>query len=202
MARIIRSHKERVRQANDTLKNNSRYNIERISIFDREAFVEFYLLEDIERLYRMRLANEEAYVPQGRADERGRVANIERFKAIINLFQAAIGACRAAISAGLYKAVWKAIPERALMVAANSVKRLPVLREIVGDILRDLYKDKTFVELVLKGVNDDLDDYDINDKNTREYYQLPTQDEIDEVIRSAEEVIPDKKRNNKVTPNT
>lgn len=199
---IIRSHKARVKQANDTLKTNPRYMNERISIFDREAFVEFYLLEDIERLYRMRLANEEAYVPQGRADERGRTANIARFKAIISLFQSAIGACRAAISAGLYKAVWKAIPERALMVAANSVKRLPVLREIASDILRDLYKDETFVELLVKGMEEDLDDYDINDKNTREYYQLPTQDEIDEIIRSAEEIIPDKKRNNKVNPNT
>ena len=68
-----------MKQANETLKNNPRYKRERISIIDREAFVEFYLLEDIVKLYNIRLKEEQAYVPQGRADEKGKRANIENF---------------------------------------------------------------------------------------------------------------------------
>lgn len=48
--KFITSHRDRVQRAIKLISNLS----EHISIFDREAFVEFFLLEDIERLYRSR----------------------------------------------------------------------------------------------------------------------------------------------------
>ena len=104
-----RSHRARVRQANDTLKNNTKYKGQRISIIDREAFVEFYLLEDIVKLYDIRLKEEEKYVPDGRMDQMAKERNIAKFSAIIDVFKAAVGAARAAIDSGDYKRVWKAI---------------------------------------------------------------------------------------------
>ena len=56
--KIIRSHRQRVKAAKDLIPSNPIYRGERISIVDREAFVEFFLLEDIRRLYQMRLKRE------------------------------------------------------------------------------------------------------------------------------------------------
>ena len=53
-SKTIRSHRARVRQANEALKNDPKLSKERISIVDREALVEFYLLEDIVDLYQVR----------------------------------------------------------------------------------------------------------------------------------------------------
>ncbi len=193
--KIIRSHRARVKHANATLKNNPRYKRERISIIDREAFVEFYLLEDIAKLYNIRLKEEQAYVPQGRADERGKKANIEKFSAIISVFNAAIGAARTAINSGDYKRVWKAVPERLLMVAANSVRTLPELRMLAIEMLRDLSADMVVALEESAALDEDLDDLDAHEANVRSVKALsPTMDEIEEVIRAAEAAIPDKKK--------
>ncbi len=200
--KTIRSHRERVKHANWTINNVPRYKRERISIIDREAFVEFYLLEDIARLYTERLKEEEAYRPQGRADEKGKKVNVEKFSAIINVFNAAIGAARTAINSADYKKVWKAIHEHQLMVAANSVKNLPELRELAIDLLRELSSDMTAALDVNNDLEGDLDDLDAHEENVRRVKNLPpTVEEIEEVIRAAEAAIPDRKRNSRLDPN-
>ena len=201
--KIIRSHRARVRQANDTIKNNPRYKRERISMIDREAFVEFYLLEDIVKLYNIRLKEEQAYIPQGRADKNGKQSNIEKFSSIINVFNAAIGAARTAINSGDYKKVWKAIHEGALMAAANSVRSLPELRKLAIELLRELSSDMIVAVSEANELDEGLDDLDAHEANVRAVKNLPpTMDEIEEVIRAAEAAIPDKKRNSRLDPNT
>lgn len=201
--KTIRSHRARVKQANDTIKNNPRYKRERISIVDREAFVEFYLLEDIVKLYNSRLQEEEAYIPQGRADEKGKQANINKFSAIISVFNAAIGAARSAINSGDYKKVWKAIHEGALMAAANSVRSLPELRKLAIEMLRELSADMIIAESEAHGLDEDLDDMEAHEANVRTVKGLPpTMDEIEDVIRAAEAAIPDRNRNSRLDPNT
>ena len=201
--KIIRSHRARVRQANETIKNNPRYKRERISIVDREAFVEFYLLEDIVKLYNIRLREEQAYIPQGRADEKGKQSNIEKFSAIISVFNAAIGAARTAINSGDYKKVWKAIHEGPLMAAANSVRSLPELRALAIELLRELSADMIVAVSEANELDEDLDDLDAHEANARSVKNLPpTMDEIEEVIRAAEAAIPDRKRNSRLDPNT
>lgn len=201
--KTIRSHRARVKQANETLKNNSSYKGERISIVDREAFVEFYLLEDIVKLYNTRLRREQAYVPQGRADEKGKRQNIEKFSAIIAVFNAAIGAARSAINSGDYKKVWKAIHEGALMAAANSVRSLPELKSLAIELLRELSEDMVVAVDVSHELDEDLDDLDAHEENVRRVKDLPpTMDEIEEVIRAAEAAIPDRKKTSRLDPNT
>lgn len=200
--KIIRSHRARVKQANDMLKNNPRYKGESISIFDREAFVEFYLLEDIVKLYNIRLKEEQAYIPQGRADEKGKRLNIEKFSAIINVFNAAIGAARTAINSGNYKRVWKAIHEGALLAAAKSVRNLPEMRELAIELLRELSTDMIEAVSISQGLDEDLDDLDAHEANVRSVKDLPpTMDEIEEVIRAAEAAIPNRKRNSRLDTN-
>lgn len=201
--KTIRSHRARVKQANDTLKNNPRYKRERISLIDREAFVEFYLLEDIVKLYNTRLREEQAYTPQGRADEKGKKQNIEKFSAIIGVFSAAIGAARSAINSGDYKKVWKAIHEGALMAAANSVRSLPELKSLAIELLRELSEDMVVAVGVSHELDEDLDDLDAHEENVRRVKDLPpTMDEIEEVIRAAEAAIPDRKKTSRLDPNT
>lgn len=200
--KTIRSHSARVKQANKTLKENPRYKYERISKIDREAFVEFYLLEDIVKLYNRRLKEEQAYIPQGRADEKGKKTNIAKFSAIIDVFNAAIGAARSAINSGDYKKVWKAIHEGPLMLAANSVKNLPELRKMAIELLRELSSDMIVAVAESHELDEDLDDLDAHEDNVRTVKGLPpTMDEIEEVIRAAEEAIPDRKRNSRLEPN-
>lgn len=201
--KAIRSHRARVKQANDALKNNPRYRIERISIIQREAFVEFYLLEDIVKLYKIRLKNEQAVITQGRTDERGKRSNIEKFSAIISVFNAAVGAARAAINSGNYKRVWKAIPEGKLMAAVNSVRNLPKLRKLAIKLLRDLSFDAMEAVNEAHEVDESLDNLDAHEANMRRVKNLPPpMDEIEEVIRAAEAAIPDRKRNSRLDPNT
>ena len=201
--KTIRSHRARVKQANETLKTNPRYKRERISIVDREAFVEFYLLEDIVKLYNNRLREEQAYVPQGRADEKGKRQNIEKFSAIIAVFNAAIGAARSAINSGDYKKVWKAIHEGALMAAANSVRSLPELKNLAIELLHELSDDMVVAVDVSHELDEDLDDLDAHEENVRRVKDLPpTMDEIEEVIRAAEAAIPDRKKTSRLDPNT
>ncbi len=201
--KTIRSHMARVKQANETLKKHPKFSRERISIIDREAFVEFYLLEDIVKLYNIRLGEEKAYVPQGRADEKGRKQNIEKFSAIINIFNAAIGAARSAINSGDYKKVWKAIHEGALMAAASSVKNLPELKSLAIELLRELSEDMMTAVDISHELDEDLDDLDAHEENVRRVKDLPpTMDEIEEVIRAAEAAIPDRKKTSRMDPNT
>lgn len=201
--KTIRSHRARVKQANNTLKNNPRYRRERISLIDREAFVEFYLLEDIVKLYDTRLREEQAYIPQGRADEKGKKQNIEKFSAIIAVFNAAIGAARSAINSGDYKKVWKAIHEGALMAAANSVRSLPELKSLAIELLRELSEDMVVAVEVSHELDENLDDLDAHEENVRRVKGLPpTMDEIEEVIRFAESVIPDRKKSSRLDPIT
>lgn len=198
--KTIRSHRARVKEANNTLKNDPRYKRERISIIDREAFVEFYLLEDIVRLYNGRLKDEQAYVPQGRADEKGKQLNIEKFSAIISVFNAAIGVARSAIKSGEYKKVWKAIHEGALMAAASSVRNLPELRGLANEMLRELSSDSVEAVDVAQGVDEDLDDLDAHEANVRSIKGLPSEADIDEIIRAAEIAIPDTVNAGKIKP--
>lgn len=190
--KTIRSHRTRVKQANETLKNHPRYKHERINIFDREAFVEFYLLEDIVKLYTMRLENEMKYVAQGRAGQKGNLSNIKKFTSVINIINAAMEVARASIDSADYSKVWSAIPEHALMYAANSVKHLPALRKLAIKMLRDLSDDESMAEEMSQGINEDLDDLESHEKNVRAVKGISepeTQETIEDIIRAAEETV-------------
>lgn len=200
--KTIRSHRERVRRANYVLKEDPYFKKERLSILDREALVEFYLVEDILQLYQKRLASEQAYEPHGRAAEKAKALNIKKFTAIINVLDAAIGVARAAIKAGDYTKVRRAIHEGALMAAANSVKNLPELRELAIELLRDLSADTLAAESESLAIDEDLDDLESHEENVRKVKGMaPSVDQIEEIIRAAEEAIPDKITKSKLNTN-
>lgn len=187
--KFITSHRVRVARANELINQLP----ERISIIDREAYVEFFLLEDIVRLYEYRLNQERKKNVETKAGEMTKERNIRKFSAIINIFKSAIEIAWGEISSGNYRAVWSSIPEHALMVAANSLKYLPKLRMIAVKMLKNLSTealDATNQSVVFDESLEGIEDHEVN---VRAVKNLPSEDEINAIIRVAEDVIPDDK---------
>ena len=185
--KIIRSHGARVKEAQRLIKMRG----ERISVFDREAFVEFLLLEDIERLYEARLAREKERIPTTRAGEMAQKRNIAKFNAVLNLFRSAADVARALIDDGHYAEVWRSIPEYPLTKAAGSTKNLRVLREMATKLLRDLYQEAVDALEEQEMLDEELDAIESHDANLRNLRGLPSAESIEALIRDVTEVIPD-----------
>jgi len=134
MEKILTSHRTRVKRANEYVKNSP----VRISIINREAIVEFYLLEDIVRLYEYRLEKEKRLVAKTEAGKMAKESNINKFNAIIKLFNSAIETSTSMINSGLFAPIYRAIPEHALYIAAGQIKYLPQLKELAIGIVKDL----------------------------------------------------------------
>ena len=202
--KIIRSHAKRVKQAKDLLANNPRYSRERISRWDREAFVEFFLLEDIVRLYEIRLNDEKAHEVVGeRVSAFGTRSNIEKFSAIIMVFKAAVEAARTAINGGEYTKVWKAIHEYQLIDASKSIKNLAEMRRMAVDMLRELSGDAMAAAEERTALEEDMDDLEAHEANLRKVRGIPlTPESIEEVIKNAEEAIPDRNKKSRLNVNS
>ncbi len=185
--KFITSHKTRVKRANEYIKNSP----ERITIIDREAFVEFYLLEDIERLYKYRLSKEQAKVPETHAGELAKQRNMQKFSNILEIFQSVIEIAWALIDDAHYKEVWRAINEHALMIAAGSSKNLDALEEMGRDLLRKVFDDAVQVGIIKQKMDEDIEDLEAHDANARTVSGLPSAEEIGELLKAAEAVIPD-----------
>lgn len=195
--KFITSHKSRVQRAEEARRNSP----EKISIFDREAFVEFYLLEDVERLYLYRLEEEQKKVVKTRAGQMAKERNIQKFSAIIKVFRSAIEIAWGEITSGNYKSVWKNIPEHSLMVAANSLRYLPELRAIGVDLLKNLSEEALIAAKETVALDESLDEIEDHEANVRTVKGLPSPEEINAVIREVEEAIPDRKAEVKADPN-
>lgn len=186
--KFITSHRHRVQKADEWVKRQP----ERLSVFDREALVEFYLLEDIARLYEYRLDQEKKKVVETRAGEKVKKVNIEKFTAILKLFKSAIEVAWGQITSGNYSVVWGAIPEHALMMASSNVKNLPELRKLAVRLLRRLTDEALVATEASVGLEEDLDDIDSHEANARSVKGLPSSEEIEAIIKAVEVAIPDK----------
>ncbi len=186
---FITSHSERVKKAKKAIEH-----YETTSIADREAFVEYYLLEDILHLYQYRLEKEQRRVVDTRAGEMAKKRNIDRFGAIVQIFSAAVDIAGSALNSGDYKSVWKAIHEHSLIVAARNVKNLPEMRKLAIEMLKELAGAANEAVAEAVGMDEDLDAVESHDANVRKVLGLPSQDEVEQLIRVAEKVIPDKQQ--------
>ncbi|MCM1130162.1 MAG: hypothetical protein NC310_06900 [Roseburia sp.] len=160
--------------------------------------MEFYLLEDVVRLYEYRLKNEKQKIVDTVAGKKAKNLNLEKFTAIINIFKAAIEVAWAEITSGNYSSVWKAIPEHALMKAAGSTKYLPELKAIAVDLLKALSNDSLNATLQNQMLDSALAELEDHEANVRRVKGIPSTEEIEEIIKAVELIIPDKKKTNLV----
>lgn len=200
--KFITSHRSRVKRAEQARRQSP----EKISIFDREAYVEFYLLEDIVRLYQYRLDREQKKVVETRPGRIAKERNIRKFMAIINVFTAAAEIAWGEIDSGNYSVVWKKIPEGALMLAANSLKHLPRLCAIGTSMLKALSDESLIAEKSVVDFDEAMDAIEDHEANVRNLRGLPSPDEVEAIIREANSAISDgiaagkSKLNSKIDP--
>lgn len=163
--KFITSHGTRVKRAKEYLKNYP----EKVSLIDREAFVEFFLLEDIERLYKFRLKNiVSAAEAAGTRDGKLSSAAAERIlSASLHLLQSAIEVSKSKLLLGRYSEVWKAIPEGAFMRAAGSTKYLEQMKSMLVDLLGQLSPESLkSMQVVLKR-EEELDEIEAHELNVQ-----------------------------------
>ena len=188
-AKFITSHTSRVQRA-EMFRERSP---EKISVFDREALVEYYLLEDITRLYRYRLQQANEKLARGMKTPdgiRGTKKNIEKYKAVIAIFECAMELAWCAIEAGNYKVVWSSIPEGPLMAAAKDLKYLPQLRDLSIKLMRDLLEEATFASEEWSIVRKDIDALVAHVKKAREE-KAPQSSDAENAIAAIKRAIAD-----------
>lgn len=179
--KFITSHAERVKRAQRLIDQMP----ERISIFDREAFVEFFLLEDIERLYRYRYQKVESRKPITPEGIFAQKKQLEKMHYLIYMLVKCIEIMHGKLDEGAYSDVWKAIPEHQLKMTANNFKYLDRLIEITEDMLNDVSKEALALARKMKEQDEFMNDLEIHDANARSYYNISEFDgEIAEIISS------------------
>ena len=196
MEKFIESHRTRVKRA----KLQADRLPEKISRSDMEAFVEFYLLEDVLNLIEWRLAKEKGKTVETRGGELAHKSNLAKFTSIKNVFEQAVEIVWAMIDSGNYKVVWRSIPERALMKNASNIKNLPKLRAIGTKLLEAMMEEMRTALVEDTKFTESLDDIESHNENVSRYQGLPSMDEIEEVIKAAELAIPEIKGKKKDSP--
>lgn len=166
--KFITSHSARVKRANEYCKNSA----EKISIIDREAIVEHFLLEDIERLCKARLVriinspNETSY------GKRSGIAAERLLRATLHIITSAIEVSKNKIILGRYKDVWRAIPEGALMRAAKNMKYLDKMRSMLEELLGELDEEALEAIKEVLIMEEKMDDAAIHEANYCQYHEI------------------------------
>ena len=165
--KYITSHAERKRKANEFIKNSPN----KISIFDREALIETYLLEDICYKYGCKAKETQELIDNKKLHSRQGLAALEanyrKFSSIAHLFSVSADICKALIQNEKYSDVWRNINESALKREADSGKNLRKLSQMAIRLLDALYEDANEALLINKEGEEAFDEVLNHDENTR-----------------------------------
>lgn len=199
--KTIRSHRSRVKQAKYILEHDEYFKKLRISIFDREAFVEFFLLEDVERLYCDIYASVRAHKKETREGIFYQKKQLEKIHYLIYMLKKCKEIMIGKIYDGAYSDVWKAIHERQIMTAAGKTKYLDSLIALTETMLRDVDNDALELAKKMLSANEFMDDLDAHDANIRSHFGIESAEEIDAVLDSIDVDVPQNKSKSKIIPN-
>lgn len=185
MEKIITSHRYRVKRANETIKE---WPI-KVSIFDREAFVEFYLLWDIIELYEHLIKVQKAKQPATARGEESKARTLELLNATLTVFKTAADICEDQLYLGHFKNVWASINEHALMHAAGSNRNLSVTAKLAIKLLKDIYGEAADATKTVCDMDDEAEQNKKHDANVRTVRGIPSREEIDAIIADVEDGI-------------
>lgn len=113
----VRTHKERVKYVRFLLETET-YKSRLISNIDREAFVVFLLLEDLDKLYKKRFE----YKLNDKREHDYKI--LKTYDEIIYFLNSSITIAHSCIITGHYKTVWSNVSEKALIAASESEKHI------------------------------------------------------------------------------
>lgn len=176
--KFITSHQYRVKRAKDLIDRLG----EKVSIFDREAFVEFFLLEDIDRLYRSRYQKVKDRNPTTREGIFYQKQQLEKMHYLIYMLTGCIEVMNMKIDSGSYYDVWKAIHEHQLMVAAGNVKYLDDLVKMTETMLKDVNEEALEAARRMLEKGEFMNDLEAHDANVRTLRGIPEYVESNDVI--------------------
>lgn len=180
--KFITSHKERIARAKriiDQLPEN-------ISIFDREAFVEFFLLEDIERLYRFRYQKVKEQHPKTREGIFFQKKQLEKIHYLIYMLTGCIEVFNMKIDVGAYSDVWKAIHEHQIRVAAGNMKYLDQLVKMTEFMLKEVDEEALDIARKMLEKGEFMNELEAHDANVRSLRGIPEYEEVNDVINPAD----------------
>ena len=158
----IRSHAERVKKANEYVKK-FRAEGKSINIFDREAIVEYLLLEDL-----CNYAKDNVVELSSKGGRLAASTKAREYAALAKGLQTLTEVVYLKIQNGEYSSVWKMIPEHILMKMARSQKYLTQFIAIVTDMLKESKNDMQFAEFGYQKVDEEIDRIEAEIKNMDE----------------------------------
>lgn len=199
--KTIRSHRDRVKQANYIIGHDEYFKKLRISIFDREAFVEFFLVEDIEKLYCDIYRSVKAQKRETREGIFYQKKQLEKIHYLIYMLKKCSEIMIGKIYDGAYSDVWKAIHERQLMTAAGKPKYLDSLIALTETMLQEVDDNALGLAKKMLAGNEFMDDLETHDANVRSHFGIESSDEIDAILDPIDVEIPNSRSKSKIIPN-
>ena len=189
----IRNHKERVSVAkkSDELRTDGL----KLSRFDLEAYVETFLMEDIRDYHKDRMNALANGNDRTITQERLKNIAIARHANVTKIFGLISDVCWYLIHFGRYSDVWSIIPEHQLyrLATAASNKKLDEMMQIAAKILKRIYNEATELDVSMKRHDEFVADLELEDKNARQYYDLPSRDDISAMVAEVNLLFPDEK---------
>ena len=188
---IIHSHRARIAEAKDWIRREGL----RCSIFDREALVEFLLLEQVKaelehRMIRFKSDYVTAESQLGKNALEGKMVTTEN---TIKILTSVIEVLKAFIYDEQYSLVWKVIPEHVLMKAATNTKRIKELLFVVTAIGDDTYDKALEVEGVRKfGENvatESKEEFDAKRKSQDDVLNKQSPSDIEESLKGLKKTL-------------
>lgn len=163
-----RTHRERVKAATLDCERNG----EKLNIFKREARVEFYLIEDLQKSATECATRIEQAMQNGKYRTKAGLTDAmiqkRRYEAFAEALSVIIEIAMNRIWAGDYSGVTRMIPEHELMRAARAAKVSPKLKQIVEKMLnagKDIMENNEDINIEIDELAEDIGiDMDTRDK--------------------------------------
>ena len=193
--KFITSHTERVRRAKE-FASHFPIKLSRISL---EAYVEYFLVEDVRRLYEYRhsvVKSRKKVTQEGVFYQK---KQLEKINYLIYMLDKCLDVLEGKLDDGAYSDVWRAIREHQLKVAAGNLKYLDELIKLTEGMLKEV--DDEALQLAQKMLvgNEFIEDLESHDANVRRVMGIS--EDVGEEINEVDAPKSDRVQNKKSTPN-
>lgn len=191
--KFITSHTERLRRAKEYA---SRFPV-KLSRFDLEAFVEFYLVEDIRRLYEYRHTVVKSRKKTTREGVFYQKKQLEKINYLIYMLDKCLDVLEGKLDDGAYSDVWRAIREHQLKVAAGNLTYLDELIKLTEGMLKEVDDEALLLAQKMLGGNEFMEELEAHDANARKVMGIPEDYgvEVNTVVEPKSDSAKDKKTN-------
>lgn len=185
----IRSHRARKKAAKLLIKNGY-FETERINRTGCEAIAEYLLLEDIESLLSRRLELVRNQPSKTRGGQMAQDRMITKYEKLLDLYTTWVEMASIQVYDHQFARIRRTIKERPLIRAASDPRNLDVLGNLSINSLKELSNEVSIAESEVASRDKRFEDLENHEKNVRSLKELPSEKDIEAVIKSVEDAIP------------